>query len=126
MSLVPLVGEESIFHASDDAIVALMALSRADEGAEDGNIDREGAYNFEIERLKIWITQHDARTGRLDYKLREASGLREQVLRLLNKLSGITYKADTQASDTCTNIHCRSRNTTRRNREIGRCESSGR
>jgi hypothetical protein len=88
MSLAPTQGS-SISQASQKALAALSALSDKEHGKPPD--EQQGAIllqnNEEIERLGIWISEHDVSTGRLDHKLREASHLRGRVLSLLTELS---------------------------------------
>jgi hypothetical protein len=88
MSVIPLE-KNSIVHASEDALTALSALSKA--GSSPSEVEQGGStdYTFtdEIQRLQLWMLEHQVATGKLDHKLREASQLRDQVLSLLLELS---------------------------------------
>jgi hypothetical protein len=96
MPLVPLQ-QHSIAHATKDVRQRLLALSDEakshTEGEESSAIARR--FTDEKERLEIWALEHDVELGSLDYKLRDASVLRERVLSLLGQLSGTT---DTKSS----------------------------
>lgn len=85
---------DSIAHASQEAIRTLTALSEAVQSPSGGEEVGTSAqkHSDEIERLEIWIREHDIHSGKLDHKLREASHLRDRVLSLLAKLSGMTYE----------------------------------
>jgi hypothetical protein len=91
MPLVPLQ-QQSIAHASKDAQQRLLTLSDGakshTEGEESSGVARR--YSDEKERLEIWAREHDVESGRLDYKLRDASVLRKRVLSLLGQLCGTT------------------------------------
>lgn len=58
--------------------------------SEDGGLGITAhKHSDEVERLEIWISEHQVRSGKLDHKLREASHLRNRVLSLLAALSGM-------------------------------------
>lgn len=78
----------SIVLASQEAITSLTALSNSDDnlGPEE-HPATEYRYSDEIDRLQIWMNEHSVRSGRLDYKLREASHLHDRVLSLLTELT---------------------------------------
>jgi hypothetical protein len=92
MSLAPLQ-PESILRASRQAVIALSALSQGKssptaQGDEDKPGTTDPRYGEEIERLQIWMGEHEVESGKLDHRLREAPRLRERVLSLLEELSG--------------------------------------
>ena len=90
MSLAPTQGS-SISQVSQKAVEALSALSDREYGGPSDE-HRRGTIiknRDEVERLGIWISEHDVSTGRLDHKLREASNLRVRVLSLLGELSSM-------------------------------------
>jgi hypothetical protein len=90
MSLAPPDGK-SILHASQKAHDNLSALSKACEapGETQDRTATARKQHDELERLDIWITEHDVSSGELDHRLREASHLRDRVLSLLEELSGM-------------------------------------
>lgn len=88
MSIIPLQ-ENSIVHASGEAITALIDKAESVHESQEGEHHRKTGYTYrnEKERLEIWMNEHEVRFGRLDYKLREASHLRDRILTLLRELS---------------------------------------
>jgi hypothetical protein len=92
MSLIPPQGN-SIVNASQEAVTALSALSDNDHNPLGSRHHQTTAYkpSDERERLEIWICEHEVRFGKLDYKLREASHLRDRVLSLLAELTSTTH-----------------------------------
>lgn len=91
---------ECIVKASRDAIAVFSALSNTESGSSD--VEQEGltghTFANEIQRLKIWIGEHQVASGMLDYKLREAPRLRDQVLSLLLQLSSKAYVGPSSVS----------------------------
>lgn len=92
MAFIQSLGD-SVANLSCKAITTLSTLSvNEHHNAEsEGNRATTYKYNDEIERLEIWIGDHEVRCGRLDIRLREASPLRERVLLLLAELSSIIH-----------------------------------
>lgn len=89
MSLAP-SGGKSISQASQKAHDSLAELSKGYEATEEPQ-DRAATarkHNDELERLDIWIAEHEVSKGELDHKLREASHLRGRVISLLQELYG--------------------------------------
>lgn len=89
MSFVP-PQEQSIATAFRQAVADLLALRDEDDDALEAEDPWTSTYKLsdEIARLRIWAREHEAESGRLDYKLREASPLRDRVLNLLGNVSG--------------------------------------
>jgi hypothetical protein len=89
MPLIP-PQPHSIVQATADALSKLSTLSKeAQSHAESEDLKIVTTrYSDEIDRLEIWASEHDVRSGSLDYKLRDASILRKRVLSLLAQLSG--------------------------------------
>ena len=83
--------DENISLLLRKAVATISALSEAEHQKPEGLNSKATTYTYddEIQRLEIWTSEHGVHHGRLDYKLREASLLRDRVLSLLTELSGI-------------------------------------
>lgn len=104
----------SIAVAAQRAVAALLALPDGDDygAAAQEYIDESG-------RLGIWIAEHEARSGKLDHKLREASHLRDRVLSLLTKLSDVA-RAPLSAEELVDNLQPVERSSHEHNLDVGR------
>lgn len=92
MSVVPWE-EDSILLAAQHALATLSASSETREAVHDSDQEDSSVHSFTdvIQRLQIWMGDHEVNAGRLDYKLREASHLRERVLEALFTLSSTAH-----------------------------------
>ena len=81
--------ENSILQAYRDAITTLTAFAATTSSTQGGQ-ERSPSYTFTdvLDRLQIWASDTEAISGRLDYKLRDAPDLRDEVLSLLRDLTG--------------------------------------
>lgn len=88
MAILPLQ-TDSILQASQHAITALQGLQESAVPQFKDDHSETGGYSQadEIQRLYIWMCEHEVADGNLDHKLRESSSLRDQVLSLLRDLS---------------------------------------
>lgn len=104
MSLVPFQPDK-IARSTQEAFATLSALADLHQPPPNSEIADKTSEDFreEINRFKIWIREHDANSGRLDWKLKDTTALRDRVTALLAEISAIAdereyFDGDVQTS----------------------------